>query len=154
MTGALKLIGLVAAIVPAAALGCSCDDPAALSIGQMRAQAKHWSLVAYGRITQVHLPTGCRVAPVRWAHTVLGSRLPMTFHVKVTRTLWGRPLQTVSVVQRQIATWSGCVPLGSAACEAPLPGGDTLWVLSHTPTGELRHGGLCGVRLAARLLRL
>lgn len=145
---------MMLALQPAIAVACSCARPQTLTERQLRYIAKDMTLVAHGRVTAVRYPAACRIAPLRWAYALTGSRHKVVYSVAIRRTLWGRPVATTEVVQYQIAETDGCKPLGSAACEAALPRGDTLWVLRRTPDGEQRYAGRCGLLLAPYLIRL
>lgn len=112
------------------------------------------SLIARGRVVAIEQPLACRVAPMRWAYALARARLPVTYSVAVRETLLGPPVRMVKVVQRQMADFDACRPLGSAACEPDLPVGDALWVLNRGPNGEQQYGGSCALMLAPYFLRL
>jgi hypothetical protein len=83
-----------------------------------------------------------------------GTRLPVTYTIAPRQILWGKRAGTVDVVQQQAAWRDGCKPLGSAACEPPLPAGDAFWVLMRDSDGVLRAAGRCGLMLAPYFLKL
>lgn len=103
---------------------------------------------------KVQYPAACRFPVLRWAYALTEARLPVTYTVVVSRTFLGKPVKSTTVVQHQTVEWGGCKPLGSAACEAPFPAGDALWVLYRQANGELRHAGRCGQLLAPAFVQL
>ena len=147
-------LAMILVMLSSAAVACSCARPEDLTERQLRYAMRDLSLIARGRVVAVRYPLGCRIAPIRWAYSLMEARLPVTYSIAISETLWGRPVATAYVVQWQVADWDACKPLGSAACEPVLPRGDALWVLKRMPNGEQRYAGRCGLMLAPHFLRL
>ncbi|WP_144033503.1 hypothetical protein [Sphingomonas guangdongensis] len=115
---------------------------------------KDLSRIVRGRVVGIEYPLTCRIAPLRWIWSLTEYRLPVTYTVAVTRTLWGPPVRTTRIVQHQTAELDGCRPLGAPACEAAIPTGETLWVIRRLPNGEQRYTGGCGAAYAPYILRI
>lgn len=154
MSHRLTALTVTLLALPSVAIACSCMRPQDLTEQQIRSLLKDVSLIARGRVVAVAYPLGCRIAPLRWAYAVTGTRLPVTYSIAIRETLLGTSGRTTTVVQQQVAELDGCKPLGSAACEPALPPGDALWVLNRMPSGEQRFAGRCGQMLAPYLLRM
>lgn len=150
----LAPLAFIVALLPTAALACSCPAPEELSDKELRSMMRDLSLIAHGQVVAVNYPIGCRVAPLRLGYALASALLPVTYSLRIRQTLWGRPVAMTKVVQHQAADWDECRPLGSAACQPRMPVGDALWVLSRLPNGEQRNTGRCGLQLAPHFLRL
>ncbi len=147
-----RLILFSAAIIPAAALGCSCIRPADLSSQQISSLFQHYPIVVRARIVATEQPLRCRLAPVRWLYAAAGATAQVKHTLLVRNVIRGQALTTVSVVQKQGVEFNGCQTSGSAACEPHFLNAEDVWVLRKLTQNALERAPMCTEGLIRKVL--
>ena len=138
-----RLILFSAAIIPAAALGCSCIRPADLSRQQLSGLFQQYPIVVRARIVATELPLRCRFAPVRWLYAAAGETAEVKHILSVRNVIRGKALASVSVVQKQRVEFNGCQTSGSAACEPRFLNTEDVWVLRKLTRNAMERAPMC-----------